>query len=55
MTEYEHFGLVFTKARVYKFGHRTLELQLELGNIFTESAQKFWYVLSIPFPVSLYR
>ncbi len=25
MTEYEHFGLVFTKTRVYKFGHRTLE------------------------------
>jgi hypothetical protein len=22
MTEYEHFGLVFTKTRVYKFGHR---------------------------------
>jgi hypothetical protein len=23
MTEYERFGLVFTKTRVYKFGHRT--------------------------------
>jgi hypothetical protein len=22
MTEYERFGLVFTKTRVYKFGHR---------------------------------
>jgi hypothetical protein len=22
MTEYEPFGLVFTKTRVYKFGHR---------------------------------
>jgi hypothetical protein len=24
MTEYERFGLVFTKTRVYKFGHRLL-------------------------------
>jgi hypothetical protein len=24
MTEYERFGLVFTKTRVYKFGHRRL-------------------------------
>ncbi len=24
MTEYERFGLVFTKKRVYKFGHRTV-------------------------------
>jgi hypothetical protein len=23
MTEYERFGLVFTKTRVYKFGHRS--------------------------------
>ncbi len=23
MTEYERFGLVFTKTRVYKFGHST--------------------------------
>ncbi len=23
MTEYERFGLVFTKRRVYKFGHRS--------------------------------
>ncbi len=22
MTEYERFGLVFTKTRVYKFGHK---------------------------------
>ncbi len=26
MTEYERFGLVFTKTRVYKFGHWTLSL-----------------------------
>ncbi len=25
MTEYERFGLVFTKTRVYKFGHRLHE------------------------------
>jgi hypothetical protein len=25
MTEYEHFGLVFTKTRVYKFGHKFVE------------------------------
>jgi hypothetical protein len=25
MTEYECFGLVFTKTRVYKFGHRSME------------------------------
>jgi hypothetical protein len=24
MTEYERFGLVFMKTRVYKFGHRTV-------------------------------
>jgi hypothetical protein len=24
MTEYERFGLVFTKMRVYKFGHCSL-------------------------------
>ncbi len=24
MTEYERFGLVFTKTRVYKFGHGAL-------------------------------
>ncbi len=24
MTEYERFGLVFTKTRVYKFGHCTV-------------------------------
>ncbi len=24
MTEYRRFGLVFTKTRVYKFGHRIL-------------------------------
>jgi hypothetical protein len=24
MTEYERFGLVFTKTRVYKFGHSTI-------------------------------
>ena len=23
LTDYERFGLVFTKTRVYKFGHRT--------------------------------
>jgi hypothetical protein len=28
MTEYERFGLVFTKTRVYKFGHRILSLSL---------------------------
>jgi hypothetical protein len=27
MTEYERFGLVFTKTRVYKFGHRSVVLQ----------------------------
>jgi hypothetical protein len=26
MTEYERFGLVFTKTRVYKFGHQSLRL-----------------------------
>ncbi len=30
MTEYERFGLVFTKTRVYKFGHSWLE-PLKLG------------------------
>jgi hypothetical protein len=25
MTEYARFGLVFTKTRVYKFGHRNQE------------------------------
>jgi hypothetical protein len=24
LSEYERFGLVFTKTRVYKFGHRSL-------------------------------
>jgi hypothetical protein len=27
MTEYERFGLVFTKTRVYKFGHWTVEIR----------------------------
>jgi hypothetical protein len=27
MTEYERFGIVFTKTRVYKFGHRQLPYQ----------------------------
>ncbi len=26
MTEYERFGLVFRKTRVYKFGHSTLDI-----------------------------
>jgi hypothetical protein len=31
MTEYERFGLVFTKTRVYKFGHWALKyLQREI-------------------------
>ncbi len=29
MTEYERFRLVFTKTRVYKFGHRSLVLVFE--------------------------
>jgi hypothetical protein len=28
MTEYERFGLVFTKTRVYKFGHRNAKSML---------------------------
>ncbi len=28
MTEYEHFGLVFTKTRVYKFGHGSLRIPI---------------------------
>jgi hypothetical protein len=35
MTEYERFGLVFTKTRVYKFGHRS---------DFCEK-KKFWVML----------
>ncbi len=32
MTEYERFGLVFTKTRVYKFGHsRDVTTKLSLG------------------------
>jgi hypothetical protein len=36
MTEYERFGLVFTKTQVYKFGHWYLEARLrysDFGNI----------------------
>ncbi len=33
MTKYERFGLVFTKARIYKFGHRCFcELLLPILN-----------------------
>jgi hypothetical protein len=41
MTEYERFGLVFTKTRVYKFRHRTL-----LPNIDLETRVFLWNVLS---------
>jgi hypothetical protein len=30
MTEYERFGLVFTKTRVYKFGQKSASKQAEL-------------------------
>jgi hypothetical protein len=31
MTEYERFGLVFTKTRVYKFGHRAGTFKKSMG------------------------
>jgi hypothetical protein len=30
MTEYEHFGLVFTKTRIYKFGHCMLSYPIDV-------------------------
>jgi hypothetical protein len=41
ITEYEHFGLVFTKTRVYKFGHwrKILALCLLCG---MESIKHWW-------------
>ncbi len=30
MTEYEHFGLVFAKMRVYKFGHSYCDRKLDI-------------------------
>jgi hypothetical protein len=43
ITEYERFGLVFTKTRVYKFGHSTFYLSQDTiwvqGFIFEEDLQ----------------
>ncbi len=40
MTKYERFGLVFTKTRVYKFGHRCQNS--DAGSIGLDPDAKLW-------------
>ncbi len=57
MTEYERFGLVFTKTWVYKFWHRSFigegmsvdSLQLTADN-FTRKAKKTMLFMSLALP-----
>jgi hypothetical protein len=53
LSEYERFGLVFTKTRVYKFGHRIVYFLLkdcEIGYLEKKSraAQSYAFVCSSP-------
>jgi hypothetical protein len=57
MTKYERFGLVFTKTRVYKFGHRygciNNAVGVDITSELSRPCQYKWYCMSIAASISV--